>query len=114
MNNEEMTGESAIKEEQFSYDGYQVVGREFLSHIYEPTLTIRDKSVTFNNSCIRKLDEVVYIQFLHNPDQNKLVVRTCAEGARDAIRWCVAKGDTRKSRQISCERFTSKLFNMMG
>lgn len=98
----------------FSYDGYQVVRREFFSHIYEPTLTIRDKSVTFNNSCIRKLDEVVYIQFLLNPDQNKLVVRPCAEGARDAIRWCVAKGDTRKSRQISCERFTSKLFNMMG
>ena len=98
----------------FSYDGYQVVRREFFSHIYEPTLTIRDKSVTFNNSCIKKLDEVVYIQFLLNPDQSKLVVRPCAEGARDAIRWCVAKGDTRKSRQISCERFTSKLFSMMG
>ena len=98
----------------FSYDGYQVVRREYNSYRYEPTLTIKDKSIVFNNSCIRKMDDVVYIHMMVNPDQEKLVVKPCTAGEKDSIRWCVARGDTRKSREISCERFTGKLFRLMG
>lgn len=42
------------------------------------------------------------MQVLINPDTGKLVVRPCDEGARDAVRWCIAREDKRKSRQISC------------
>lgn len=98
----------------FSFDGYQVVRREFFSHKFDPTLTIKGNSITFNNACISKLEEVVYVQVLVNPDTEKLVIRPCEEGARDAIRWCVARDDKRKSREISCGLFTAKLFEMMG
>ena len=56
---------------------------------------------------------MVYVLVLINADDQKLVVRPCAEGTRDAIRWCIPKEDKRKSRQISCERFTKKLYEMM-
>lgn len=98
----------------FSFDGYQVVRREFFSHKFDPTLTIRSNGITFNNACISKLDEVVYVQVLINPDTGKLVVRPCDEGARDAVRWCIAKDEKRKSRQISCSMFTAKLYDLMG
>ncbi len=98
----------------FSFDGYQVVRREFFSHKFDPTLTIRSNGIIFNNACISKLDEVVYVQVLINPDTGKLVVRPCDEGARDAVRWCVAREDKRKSRQISCSMFTAKLYDLMG
>ncbi len=98
----------------FSFDGYQVVRREFFSHIYDPTLTIKGNSITFNNACISKLDQVVYVQVLVNPTTEKLVIRPCEEGARDAVRWCVAKDDKRKSREITCRMFTAKLYEMMG
>ena len=98
----------------FSFDGYQVVRREFFSHKYDPTLTIRDNSIIFNNACISKLDQVVYVQVLVNPVTEKLVIRPCEEGARDAIRWCIARDDKRKSRQITCALFTAKLYEMMG
>ena len=98
----------------FSYDGYQVVRREFFSHKYDPTLTIKGNSITFNNSCISKLEQVVYVQVLINPETEKLVIRPCEEGAKDAIRWCVAKDDKRKSREITCRLFTAKLYDMMG
>ena len=84
----------------FSFDGYQVVRREFFSHRFDPTLTIKGNSIIFNNSCISKLEQVVYVQILVNPTTEKLVIRPCAEGARDAIRWCVVRDDKRKSRQI--------------
>lgn len=101
-------------EAQFSFDGYQVVRREFFSHKFDPTLTIRGNSIIFNNACISKLDQVVYVQVLINPADEKLVIRPCGEGARDAIRWCIAKEERRKSRQITCKLFTEKLYKMMG
>ncbi len=98
----------------FSFDGYQVVQREFFSHRFDPTLTIKGNSIIFNNACISKLEQVIYVQVLVNPAAEKLVIRPCSEGARDAIRWCVAKDDKRKSRQITCGLFTAKLYDMMG
>lgn len=98
----------------FSFEGYQVVRREFFSHRFDPTLTIKGNSITFNNSCISKLEQVVYVQILVNPTTEKLVIRPCEEGARDAIRWCVTRDDKRKSRQITCGLFTTKLYDMMG
>lgn len=98
----------------FSFDGYQVVRREFFSHRFDPTLTIKGNSITFNNACISRLDQVIYVQVLVNPTAEKLVIRPCSEGARDAIRWCVTRDDKRKSRQITCGLFTAKLYDMMG
>ncbi len=98
----------------FSFDGYQVVRREFFSHKYDPALTIKGNSIIFNNACISRLDQVIYVQVLVNPTAEKLVIRPCEEGARDAIRWCIAKDDKRKSRQITCSLFTAKLYEMMG
>ena len=102
------------EEANFSFAGYQVVRREFISHRFDPAMTIRGNSITFNNSCISKLEDATYIQFLINPTERKLAIRPCDEGARDAVRWCVVKGDKRKSRVISCTPFTAKqMFSML-
>ena len=115
LSREEREEAARIAEEAgFSFEGYQVVRREFFSHKYDPTLTIKGNSIIFNNACISKLDSVVYVQVLVNPTTEKLVIRPCEEGARDAIRWCIAKENKRKSRQITCGLFTAKLYEMMG
>ena len=102
------------EEANFTFSGYQVVRREFISHRFDPAMTIRGNSITFNNSCISKLEDATYVQFLINPTERKLAIRPCSEGARDAIRWCVTRDDKRKSRQITCGLFTAKLYDMMG
>lgn len=102
------------EEANFSFAGYQVVRREFISHRFDPAMTIRGNSITFNNSCISKLEDATYIQFLINPTECKLAIRPCDEGARDAVRWCVVRGDKRKSREITCRPFTTKLYELMG
>ena len=102
------------EEANFSFVGYQVVRREFISHRFDPAMTIRGNSITFNNSCISRLEDATYIQFLINPTERKLAIRPCDEGARDAVRWCVMKGDKRKSREITCRPFTTKLYELMG
>ena len=111
---EKLEAKRLAMEASFSFEGYQVVRREFISHQFDPAMTIRGTSITFNNACISKLEDATYIHFLINPSEMKLLIRAVDEGARDAVRWCVVKGEKRKSRQITCKPFTSKLYEMMN
>ena len=99
---------------EHGFVGFQVVRREFISHNFDPAMTVRENSVTFNNACISKLEDARYIQFLINPEEQKLIIRPCEEGDRDAVRWCITKQDKRKSRQITCRDFTERLYELMG
>lgn len=98
----------------FSYDGYQVVRRELFAHLREPAVVIRRDSVTFNTTCISGLEDAVYIQILVNQDSKKMVVRKCEEKDKDALRWCIAKPDKRKSRKMSNRIFSAMMYEMMG
>lgn len=100
--------------EDFSYEGYQVVRRELFAHLREPAVIIRRDSVTFNTACIAGLEDAVYIQILVNQDSRRMVVRKCEENDKDALRWCVAKPDKRKSRKMTNKIFSAMMYEMMG
>ena len=109
----EIVDQKAIElAEDFSYEGYQVVRRELFAHLREPAVVIRRDSVTFNTACIAGLEDAVYIQILVNQDNKRMVVRKCEENDKDALRWCVAKPDKRKSRKMT--NFSAMMYEMMG
>ena len=111
----EIVDQKAIKlAEDFSYEGYQVVRRELFAHLREPAVVIRRDSVTFNTACIAGLEDAVYIQILVNQDNKRMVVRKCEENDKDALRWCVAKPDKRKSRKMTNKIFSAMMYEMMG
>ena len=111
----EIVDQKAIElAEDFSYDGYQVVRRELFAHLREPAVVIRRDSVTFNTACIAGLEDAVYIQILVNQDNKRMVVRKCEENDKDALRWCVAKPDKRKSRKMTNKIFSAMVYEMMG
>ena len=95
----------------FSFDGFQVIRHQ--ASPYDPVMTIYGRTVTFNNACISKLEKATYINFLINVSKKLLVIRPVREGARHAVRWCIVKGEKRKSRQITCRRFTEKLLTVL-
>ena len=111
----EIVDQKAIElAEDFSYDGYQVVRRELFAHLREPAVVIRRDSVTPNTACIAGLEDAVYIQILVNQDNKRMVVRKCEENDKDALRWCVAKPDKRKSRKMTNKIFSAMMYEMMG
>lgn len=111
----EIVDQKAIElSEDFSYEGYQVVRRELFAHLREPAVVIRRDSVTFNTACIAGLEDAVYIQILVNQDNKRMVVRKCEENDKDALRWCVAKPDKRKSRKMTNKIFSAMMYEMMG
>lgn len=101
-------------EQNFSYDGYQVVRRELFAHLRDPAVVIRYESVTFNTACIKGLEDAVYIQMLINTDVKKMVIRKCEEDDKDALRWCVANNETRKTRKVVSKIFSPMIYEAMG
>ena len=67
------------EDDNFSYDGYQVVRGEFFAHLFEPSVTLSKEKVSVNTACIRKLPDSDYVQFLVNPNEKKLAVKPCRE-----------------------------------
>ena len=98
----------------FSYDGFQVVRREFFAHIFEPSITFNNCKVGFNTACINKLSDVEYVQFLVNPEKQMLAVRPCSEEDRDSFMWCSVRGNRRKPKQSTCKLFFAKMVALMG
>lgn len=99
-------------DENFSYDGFQVVRGEFFAHMNEPTLSFNNNKVYVNTACIRKLPDISYVQMLVNPEEKKVCIRPCSEGERDSFRWTTSGKN--KPKQITCRMFFAKIMSMMG
>ena len=98
---------------EFSFEGYQVVRRELFAHINDPAVTIRRDSVTFNNACIRGLEDAVYILILINPHIHRLLIQRCDENEKNALRWCIPREEGRESRQIKSRDFSDQLYKLL-
>lgn len=113
MNMETLTNEMDIfQDDEFSFDGYQVVRGEFFAHVYEPSFTFNSYKCSVNTACIKKLPNYDYVQILVNPDERKLAVRPCSEDEKDSFRWCSATSK-RAPKQITCRMFFAKVITLM-
>lgn len=113
MNNSYYDERAAQIAASFSYDGYTIVRREMFAHMRVPAVTIRNDSITFNTACIDGLEDAVYIQVMVSQNQKRMAIRKCEEDDKDALRWCIAKPDKRKSRKIVGRQFTKLIYEMM-
>ena len=71
--------DEVIQDDTFSYDGYQVVRGEFFAHIYEPSLCFNQSRVYVNMGCLKRMQDVDYVQILVNAEEKKLVIRPAGE-----------------------------------
>lgn len=100
--------------ENFDFDGFQVVRREFFAHISEPSVTFNNCKFYVNVACIQKFPEAENVQVLVNKDTKILAIMPCPENARDSFAWCTHSKGKRKPKQITCKLFFAKVFSMMG
>ena len=103
-----------IQDDDFSYDGYQVVRREFFAHVYEPSITFSNCKVWLNTACLTQMPDVDYVQILVNPQDKKLAVRPSSEDEKDSFLWCTTKGTKRKPKQITCRLFFCQAYSVDG
>ena len=97
--------------DEFDFEGFQVVRREFFAHTYEPSVTFNSSKFYVHASLLSRFPEVDYVQVLVNRNSKLLVLRPCTENARDSFMWRT-KGK-RKPRQITCKIFFGMVASMM-
>lgn len=95
----------------FSYDGFQVVRGEFFSHLFEPSITFNQNSFYVNSACIKRLSDVNHILILVNEEQKKLVIRPCSEDTKDCQCW---KTKSNKPKAMKCRDFFQRIMVMMN
>ena len=98
----------------FSYDGYKVIRKELFAHLRDPAIIIRKDSITFNTACINGLEGVVYVHVMFNEGLQRIVVRGCKQEDKDALRWCIPRGDDRKTRKMSCKPFAEYVYEQLS
>ena len=99
--------------DNFDFDGFQVVRREFFAHINEPSVTFNNCRFYVNMACLQKFPEAETVQVLVNKDTKILAIMPCPANARDSFLWCTESKGKRKPKQITCKLFFAKVFSMM-
>ena len=103
-----------VLDDSFSYNGYQVVRGEFFAHLYEPSVCFNQSKIYVNTGCLKRMQDVDYVQILVNAEEKKLVIRPADEDEKDAFLWCSIKNNGRKPKQITCRVFFAKIANLMS
>ena len=104
--------DEVIQDDTFSYDGYQEVRGEFFAHIYEPSLCFNRSRVYVNMGCLKRMQDVDYVQILVNAEEKKLVIRPAGEDEKDAFLWCSIRNAVRRPKQITCRVFFAKIVHL--
>ena len=100
--------------EDFDFNDYQVVRREFFAHIKEPSITFNECKVYVNTACLNKFPNNDYIKILVNSEKKTFAIEPCGEFEKDAFMWCNYKNGVRKPKTTSCKIFFAKIVNIMG
>lgn len=101
-------------DDSFDFDGFQVVRREFFAHVQEPSVTFNGFKFYVNTACLNKFPKTEFVQVLVNPEAKILILRPCAEYAKDAFAWSTLSKGKRKPRQTTCKIFYAKIMALMG
>lgn len=93
--------------QDFSYDGFAGSQKGTFCSFARTGSCDQEGQCNLQYSLHRWIRGCVYIQILVNPEDKRMVVRKCEENDKDALRWCIAKPDKRKSRKMSNKIFFS-------
>lgn len=107
--------EVLVMREDFNFDGFQVVRKEFFAHLREPAITFNNCKFYVNAACLSKFPNIEYAQILINSKNKILALRPCYENTRDSFKWCnTALDGKRKSRQVTGRMFFAMIVTLMG
>lgn len=112
---ERINDEEEIEEQDIKLDGFQVVRKEFFAHSFDYSISIRPDNIRFSASIVKRLESAFYIQLLINPNERRMVVRTCGPDDKDAIHWAYSrkKDDKKVVRNVNCKLFCMKLYDLL-
>lgn len=105
---------SKSKFSAFNLEGYQVVRSQFTQVRFEgPTIRITDDKLFFNTFCMKKFEDVGFVQLLLHPAERKLAIRPCREKDTHSISWRPNPDKPVYSKSLNCQHFGNALYSIM-
>ena len=114
--------ESVMQEEQennaevmnrLNLSGYEVVRAQYFSTLQNPAMTISNGKLRFNTSCLKKFEDVEYVELLLNSVDHCVAIRPCEKGNPNAIHWGRLKEGRWCASTLGCRGLAKTLFDIM-
>ena len=114
--------ESVMQEEQennaevmnrLNLSGYEVVRAQYFSTLQNPAMTISNGKLRFNTSCLKKFEDVEYVELLLNSVDRCVAIRPCEKGNPNAIHWGRLKEGRWCASTLGCRGQAKTLFDIM-
>ena len=110
---EEINEDCASSNESVLSD-FQVVRAQLFSTRLYPAVTISKGKVRFNTACLKRFEDVEYVELLFNSVEKCLAVRPCEKSNPNAIQWGTLKEGKWIVKEKSCRGFSAPLYETMG
>ncbi len=94
--------------------GYQRVSSYFFPSSDDLFLTISGGRMRFNAACLRKFEDVEYVELLINTVNNCIAIRPCEKDNPNAIHWGKLKENKWVVSSLSCRGLSKVLFGLMS
>jgi len=94
--------------------GYEIVRAQFFSTMREPALTISNGRMRFNTACLKKFEDVEYVELLLNSVQKCIAIRPTTKDNPNAIRWGRLKESRWLTGEIACRGLSETLYDMLN
>lgn len=94
--------------------GYQRVSSQLFSSPGDLFLTISGGRMHFNSACLKRFEDVEYVELLINTVNNSIAIRPCAKDNPNAIHWGRIKDDRWIVNSMSCRGLSKVLFSLMS
>lgn len=108
------TAEIKPKSGDFDLRGYEIARAQFFDTIRKSCVTFSINEMKFSVECIRKMNNIPYVELLLFPDEYLLAVRPAVKGNRNSVKWTVLKDTTFHPRIISGAAFLKTIYEIFG
>lgn len=104
----------AAKGPQLFMGGYKVVRADYFPSLDQLTMTISNGKLRFNTACMRKFEDVEYVELLLNTVTNTIAIRPCDENNPNAIHWGKLREERWVVSTMGCRGLSRTLFDLMS
>lgn len=99
---------------RLNMSGFQVVRSDFFPSIEDLTMTITQGNLRFNTACLKKFEDVEYVELLLNTVKNCIAIRPCEKENPNAIHWGKLREEKWVVSSVGSKGLSKTLFDMMS
>ena len=99
---------------QLFMGGYKVVRADYFPSLDQLTMTISNGKLRFNTACLKKFEDVEYVELLLNTVTNTIAIRPCDKDNPNAIHWGKLREERWVVSTLGCRGLSRTLFDLMS